>query len=369
MEILIESTEKKEKKGFLHSDIPIGSIDLEKKAMLAKHLAILLKSGLTISESLEIVENQERGKVKSIIRLVKKSVEAGNSLSASFGRFPKIFSGLFVNAVLAGEKSGNLESNFENIAEKLKKDKELYSKIKGAMFYPVVVLSAALVLGLFVSFTVLPKIIPLFTGFGMDLPLMTRLLIFFSNFLQENKAAVLIGIVSFVVIFSWLIKQKFAQPTIDFILLHIPIIKSISRDSNLASFCRTLGTLMKSGINIDESLAITRDTLDNVYYKRIAVKALAQVLKGGKISDALKLEPNLIPMMTVSLINVGEKSGNLEETLIFLAEIYEEEVDFSTRALSTIIEPILLIGIGLVVGGLAMAIITPIYQITGSVQK
>lgn len=368
MELSTEKIIKKEKKSFLHADLSIGGIDIEKKAMLAKHLAILLKSGLTIYESLEIIENQEKGKMKSVIRMIKNSVEAGNSLSASFGRFSDIFSGLFVNAVLAGEKSGNLETNFENVAEKLKKDKELYAKIKGAMIYPVVLLCGALTLGLVVSFTVLPKIIPLFAGLGEDLPLPTRFLIAFSNILQEHKILIISCIVGFVVAFVWLIRQKFAQPTIDYILLHTPVIKTISKKTNLANFCRTLGTLLKSGINIDESLAITKDALDNYYYKKIINNALSLVLKGGKLSESLKHEPDLIPLMTVSLINVGEKSGNLEATLIYLAEVYEDEVNLSTDSLSSIIEPLLLVSIGLLVGGLAISIIAPIYKITAAVQ-
>lgn len=357
------------KKSILEADISFGGVTLTDKAVLAKHLAVMLKSGLTIAEALDIVASQAKGKFKKILLSILKSVESGNSLSSSLAKFPQVFSSLFVNTTLAGEASGNLEKNLDNVAEQLKKEKELVSKIKGAMIYPVVVMAGAAVLGLVMAFLVLPKIIPLFEGLKMDLPFTTRALIWVSHVIEDHGQAIFFGLVALVALFYWLVKQPFSRPATHLFFLKFPIIKTITKNSNLANFCRTLGTLLKSGLNIDEALEITKDTVSNHYYKKSLARISVRVKQGTKLSDNLAEYEHLFPRLVTSMIKVGEKSGNLEETLFYLAEFYDSEVDIATKSLSTAIEPILLIVIGLAVGGLAISIITPIYKITGNIQK
>ena len=360
---------QKKAKSLLDVDISIGGISLTEKAILAKHLAVMLKSGMTIAESLEIVSTQAKGHFKNVLEQVLRSVEAGNSLSASLAKHPKIFSSLFINTAYAGEASGTLEKNLDNVAEQLKKSKELIEKIKGAMIYPVIVLIGTFLLGLGMSFFVLPKIIPLFEGLKMDLPITTRALIWFSHFIQKSGGKFFIILMSSVLSLLWLSKQRFTRPFTNFLLLHLPIIKNISRNANLANFCRTLGTLLKSGLNIDEALVITKDTLSNYYFQKTVSRISDMVSLGTTLSENLAAHEELFPRLAISMIKVGEKSGNLEETLFYLAEFYESEVDIATKSLSTAIEPILLIVIGITVGGLAISIITPIYKMTGNVQR
>ncbi len=360
---------KQPPKSLLEGEISIGSVNLTQKAIFAKHLAMMLKSGLPITEALSIAQDSARGKLKKIIGEILKSVQAGQSLSKSFGLYPKVFSGLFINATYAGETSGTLVENFENIAEQLEKEKELVSKIKGAMLYPVVVLIAAFVLGLVLAFLVLPKITPLFEGLKIDLPITTRALIWFSHFIQANGLYFFLGIVAFVVFFLWLIKQKFSKPITHRILINVPIIKNITRNTILARFSRTLGMLLKSGVNIDEALEITKSTIGNYYYERALDRVSQNVQKGTKLSDNLAQFEGLFPVMLTRMIKVGEESGKFEETLFYLANFYEVEVDTATKTLSTAIEPMLLIFIGLVVGFLALSIITPIYDVTSGIKK
>jgi len=357
------------KKSILDFDISIGKVSLTQKALFAKHLSVMLKAGLPISESLGIAMDSNTGKFKKILSGVLKSVEAGHSLSESFARYPSTFSGLFISATFAGESSGTLEENLVNVAEQLEKEKELTSKIKGAMLYPAVVMSAAFVLGLSMAFLVLPKITPLFEGLKIDLPVTTKVLIWVSHFIQDYSLGLFVGIVALTILVLWLVRQKFMKPFIHFSLLRLPVVNKISYNTNLARFCRTLGTLLKSGLNIDEALEISHTTLGNFYYQRAVKNISARIGKGTKLSNNLKHYPDLFPTMVIRMVRVGEESGKLEDTLLYLAHFYEVEVDNSTKSLSTVIEPILLIVIGLVVGFLALSIITPIYQITGNVRR
>lgn len=360
---------KNQKKSALDVDISFGSINFGQKITFAKHLAVMLKSGLTITEALEIVYGQAEGKLRKIIGKIKQSVDAGNSLSSSLGKFPKIFPPIFVNTVYVGESSGTLDENLDNLAGHLKKDKELVDKVKGAMVYPMIVLVLAFVLAMAISFVVLPKITPMFKGLGMDLPMSTKVLIAFSDIVQEHGAVLFPSIMGGVIFLIWIFRQKFFKPVADFLILHVPIIKNISRNKNLTIFSSTLGTLLKSGLNIDEALRITKDTIDNYYYKNALEDLAVKARQGTKISENLSRHKKLFPSLMVSMIKIGENSGRLEETLAYLAEYYETEVNNATKTLSTAIEPMLLIFIGLMVGGLAIAIITPIYKMTGNVQK
>jgi len=359
----------KTKKGALEGDISLGGINFGQKVTFAKHLAVMLKSGLTITEALEIVHGQAEGKLKKIIGKLKSSVDAGNSLSSSLGKFPKIFPPIFVNTVYVGESSGTLDENLDNLAGHLKKDKELMDKIKSAMVYPMIVLVLAFVLAMAISFVVLPKITPLFKGLGMDLPITTRALIAFSDVVQTHGKVLFPSIVGGIMFLVWIFRQKFFKPVADYLILHTPIIKNISRNKNLTIFSSTLGTLLKSGLNIDEALRITKDTIDNYYFKKALEDLAIKARQGTKVSENLSRHKKLFPSLMVSMIKIGENSGRLEEVLAYLADYYETEVNNATKTLSTAIEPMLLIFIGLMVGGLAIAIITPIYKMTGNVQK
>lgn len=358
---------KKRKKSIF--DIQFGRVSLVDKALFAKHLSVMLSSGISLGEALLIASTSARGKLRTVLTQVRESVESGQTLADSFARHPKVFSGLFVNATRAGELSGTLSDNLSNIAKELEKEKELRSKIVSSMVYPIVVLVAAFVLGMVLSFVVLPKITPLFEGLRVELPVTTRALISFSHFIQNNGVMFFISIVAAIGLFLWFIKQKFSHPFTHKIILKIPIIKSVTRNASLARFCRTLAMLLASGVRIDEALEITKGTTSNYYYRNILEAVTKRIRTGTKLADNLSLYKDFFPPLLTRMVQVGEESGKFEETLFYLADFYEGEVDTATKTLSTAIEPVLLIGIGLVVGFLALSIITPIYDITGNIQR
>jgi len=358
-----------EKESILSLNVSLGGVSLTQKALFAMHLSVMIKSGVAIVEALQIIEDSAEGKLKKVMAGVLKSVQSGHPLSDSFARYPKVFSGLFISAISAGEQSGTLEENLNNIAVQLEKEKELADKIKGAMLYPVVILVASFLLGIAMTFLVLPKITPLFEGLKVDLPFTTRALIWFSDIVQLHGVVLFVGLVAAVTFFVWLIRRRFTRPVTHWVLLKAPVVRKITRNANLARFCRTLGMLLKSGLVVDESLRITKDSMGNYYYQQAIETISNRIGKGTKLSDNLLQYEQLFPLMVSRMVLVGEESGKLEETLTYLAGFYEAEVENSTKSLATVMEPALLIVVGLVVGFLALSIITPIYDITGSIRR
>jgi len=353
----------------LEAELSIGGINLTQKAIFAKNLSVMLKAGVTISEALQIIIDSTNGKFKKIIIGVLKSVEAGQSLADSLARYPKVFSGIFRSAILIGESSGTLSENLESISKQLEKERELRAKVINAMLYPVVVLVAAFFLGLVIAFLVLPKIVPLFLGLKVKLPLSTKVLIWLASVIENYGLFIFIILIATAAFLIWICRQKFSYPVTHWLLLRLPLVKNIIRNLSLASFCRTLGLLLQSGLNIDEAFKVTGDSLDNYYFRQSLNNIAASVNKGMTISENLANYKRLYPVMMVRMIMVGEKSGKLEDSLFYLANFYEDEVDKETKSLSASIEPVLLIIIGLVVGFLALSIITPIYSITSGMRN
>lgn len=351
------------------SKIIFGSVTLLDRSLFAKHLSVMLKSGIVLSDALLISADSARGKLKVIINNLYKSVSSGRNFSDALSEYPKYFSGLFISSVKIGESSGTLVENLENISIQLEKEQALRSKIKNSMIYPLVVLCATFILGLVLSFVVLPKITPLFEGLRVELPLTTVWLIKFSNFIQANGLITFISIMALVIVLIWLLNQKFVRPITHYLLIKAPLVKLIVKNANLARFTRNLAMLLKSGVRIDEALDITKNSVGNYYYQNALDKVSQDIRKGTKLADNLSEQENLFPILLTKMIGVGEESGNFEETLFYLADFYEEKVDNAAKTLSTAIEPILLLIIGFAVGFLALSIITPIYDITGNVQR
>jgi type II secretory pathway component PulF len=352
----------------LFKDLSFGRVSLKDKSLFSRNLSIMLKAGLSLNESLDILSGQTKGNFKKIILEISALIYSGSTFSAGLSAYPKVFSNFYIYTIKAGETSGNLESNLLRLAEQLDKEMEFKRKIREAMFYPCIVLVLSLIIGLVMSFVVLPKITPLFTGLKVDLPASTKMLIWFSSFIKNYGIIFILSLVGFFTLIIWALKLKVLKPYKDYVILHFPLLAALSRNKNMSMFCQTLGSLLANGLNIDEALAITEDTLDNYYYKRVVAKLRIKVSQGTRISDSLALDKQYFSEMLIGLIRVGEKSGNLEDELMNLSQIYEKEIDGAVKLMSSALEPALLIVIGLVVGTLAMSIITPIYKITGSIR-
>lgn len=365
----IENKNKeKAKKGFLSMEIDIGGVSDTDILLFTKHLGITIKSGLTVIEGLEILVEQSKGKLEKVLKSLIKTVRSGGTLEMGLKQFPQYFSSIFINMVKTGEASGTLEESLKILSAHLNKSSKLKKKIRSAMIYPIMVFVAVFGLGMSVAIFVLPKILPLFKSLDVELPLTTRGLIFIAEIFEQHGLKIVIAIIGSIMAFIWAVRRESLKPLIHRLILKIPVIKNIVADINLERFTRTFGTLLDSGLTIDKSLMITSEATDNRVYKKAIRALIPDIESGANLSTAISKHPKLFPMITYRMIGVGESTGNLDNTLKYLAEYYEDSVDESTKNLATIIEPVMLIVIGIIVGTVAIAILGPIYQITGSLR-
>ena len=351
----------------------LGKMKLGDLVMMVKQLAVMIRAGIDMQEAISILGAQSQSKhVRQVLAEVLKTVESGRTLSGAFAEHPRDFPDIMVNLIRAGELGGNLEENLERLAVQLERDYEVKKRIKDALIYPSIIVGTALLLLLVMSLFVLPKLVKLFESFNLELPITTRMVIWFSGFMQKYGIVVIIGVFLLAVAFSVISRLPKVKPYTHRLILSLPLIGKMSRSLNLARFARTLGTLLKSGIPIVEALHITSNTLDNYLYKEKVNIVAREAQKGIAISDILKANDGGVanfPPIVTRMAGVGEKTGKLEEVLLYVAQFYEEEVTSFTKNITTLIEPVLLIGIGLGVGGMVISIIYPIYQFTGSLGK
>jgi len=359
---------KGKKKGF-NINISIGGVSTLEKALFAKYLSVMIKSGLTLLEALDISADQAKGKFKTVLEDVYDYVSRGHQLAEAMERHPKTFPNIFVNLIRTGEASGTLAENLMHLSHQVEKDLTIRRKVKSAMMYPVFVLFAAVGMGFAMAIFVLPQITKLFKSFDIDLPFTTRALLWLADFFTDYGWQSFLVFVAAFIFLAWLFQPKFIKPYTHAIILRMPIMAKLSHNVNLARFCRTLGVTLRSGLTIDNGIEIARDVVDNYSYKKALDDVVAQVKTGKTLAESLEGYEFLFPKITTRMAKVGESTGSLEEVLIYLAEFYEAEVDNTVKNLATILEPILLLVIGVVVAAVALSIITPIYQLSGSIGR
>lgn len=357
------------KKKWWQGEISIGGVNDADLLLFTKHLSIALKAGLTIVDALDMLYDQAAGKMKKIIGEIKDTVSSGKPFHEALGAHGQYFSPLYVSMVKTGELTGKLEENLSHLADNLWKNHELKQKVKSAMMYPSLVFIAIVGLGFAISFFVLPKIIPLFKTLNVKLPLTTRGLLFIADLFAAHGLSISIGFVIFVIFFRWLLKKDFVKPFTHRIILMLPVVKTIVKNLNIARFTNTMATLLSSGITVDTSLQIIVEATQNRSYKKAIQSLIVEVQKGKRMASVLIHYPQLFPSLTSRMIAMGEQTGSLEKTLKYLNEFYEEEIDSTMKNLGNILEPVLLIVIGVIVGTVAISILGPIYQITGSLRN
>ncbi len=346
-----------------------SSISLKEKIGFIQNLGIMMKASISVSRSLQILAKQTRNpRFKIIISDIHTAVESGKGLSEALSKFPGVFSNIFVSMVRVGEISGNLEKSLEYLTVQLQREEDLKSKTKGAMIYPSVIVGAMVIIGVVMSIYVLPKLTSVFKDFGGELPYATKVLMTFADFMQAHAIMVVVLLVALVLGFLAGLKTPPGKRALDFFLLHFYIINTIVKKINLARYARILSSLLNSGVPIVQSLEVSSDSMGNTFYKDLTAKAAGDVRLGKALSDSLGKDTNLFPILVVQMLQVGEESGTVATILEQIADHYEEEVDTTLRNMSSIIEPLLLLVIGGVVGMLAYALIIPIYSIGQNIQ-
>lgn len=341
---------------------------IKEQTFFAKRLSFLTRAGVPMLESLHILRTQSRTRShRRILDQIIEDTSQGQALSKSFGKFPHVFGDFAINIIKVGESSGVLSENLDYLADELKKKQILRRKVIGALVYPALITTATVGITIFLMVYLFPKIMPIFSSLHMTLPMSTKIVIAISNFLQKSGFALFAGIFLFVTAFSILIKKnKASRMYFHGFLLQIPLVGKMVQYYNLANATRTLGIMLKGGVTLSEALPLTADTSQNLVYKR-HFRALAHTInRGERMSTYLAAHRNVFPDILAQLVAVGEKTGNLSNTLLYLSDLYENEVDDFAKDISTLIEPLLMIFMGLLVGFIAVSIITPIYGITQS---
>lgn len=340
-------------------------VSTTEKIFFAQNLSIMIKAGLSLDQSLESLGYQTRNRYfKEAIIQIKQKIEKGISFSESLSLFPKIFSTIFINIIKVGEESGKLDNSLKELAIQMKKSHELVSKIKGALIYPIIVMVAMVSIIFFMMIFIIPQITQIFESFGTKLPIATQVLISVSKFSAKNGVAIVIGFILILILLIRMIKILKVKYFLDKAVLKAPIIGSIVKKVNLAKFSRTFCSLLKTGVPIIETLGLSALVLNNLVYQKELFKTAEIVKKGEAIAKTLKESPALFPPVVVQMVDVGEKTGTLDTILENLAEFYEEEIDQIMTNLPQIIEPILLLFLGVGVAFIAVAILMPMYTMT-----
>lgn len=347
----------------------LGSkLSIKDQAAFAKKLAFLIRADVPIMESLRMIKNQSRFSKAKMFERVLNDVMSGQFLSSSLAKHGNTFGTFAINIIKVGEEAGILDKNLEYLAEELKKRQELKKKILGAMVYPAFITLATIGVSALITVYIFPKLMPIFQSVSFELPLTTRILMAVSGFMIAYSFYLFMGILAAIIGLVMLYKKvRPFNMIVSRILLGVPVFGQLSQSYQMANFCRTFGLLLNCEIGIISAANITGDATANFLYKR-EISALAeQVSKGKRVADYLEQRRALFPEMVFQMVAIGETAGNLGDTLLYLSDHYESEVNDITRNLSNSLEPILLVVMGLVVGFVAVSVISPIYELTANI--
>jgi type IV pilus assembly protein PilC len=341
----------------------LGKVKAKQLCTFTRQLSTLQDAGLPILRSLRILEGQSKpGPLKNSLIGVIDDVESGNTLSEAMAKQPKAFDNLYVNMVKAGEAGGALEVILQRLAEFKEKAQSLKRKVQGAMIYPVAVLSVATLIVGFIMVFIIPKFKEIFADFGVELPQMTLALIACSDFVARYfylfPLVPLVGWISIKIIR----KNKTGAWVLDWLMLKIPIMGQILKKSTTSRTCRTLGTLIASGVPILEALSISRDTAGNAVFKDAFDHIYAAIREGESMATPLR-ETKIVDDMVVNMVDVGEETGALDTMLYKVADVYDEEVEVLVESLISMLEPIMVVVLGLIVGFIVIALFLPLVKL------
>ncbi len=345
-----------------------GAITTRDVVILTRQFATMINAGLPLVQALDILAQQTENKaLAEVTRNVVYDVESGHTLADALRKHPKAFSDLYVNMVAAGEAGGILDTILLRLAQFLEKNDAIIRKVKGAMVYPAVILSVAVIAIAVLLIFVIPTFETMFASVNLELPLPTRIVIGASNILQHYWWAIL-GIIAFIAfaVVRWY-KTPAGRLQIDGLLLRLPVLGDLIRKSAVSRFTRTLGTLISSGVSILEGLEITARTAGNMVVHNAVMESRASIAGGETIAAPLQ-KSKVFPPMVISMIAVGEQTGGLDEMLSKIADFYDDEVDAAVATLLSLMEPVMIVVLGVVVGGMVVAMYLPIFDMVNAVQ-
>lgn len=342
----------------------IRGIPALEKVVFARQLATMINAGLPLSQALHILDAQTQNeKMRKVTKDLAKDVEGGLSFSGSLAKHPRVFSTLFVSMVKAGEVGGFLDNVLERLASQLEKDHELNAKIRGAMIYPAVILAAMLGVATLMLILVIPQLAALFKDAGVELPLPTKILILLSDFLIKGWFIAIPLVLFLLYLFRRFLRTKKGKELFDRVILKMPVFGGLTKKISLARFNRMLGSLMFSGIAVIDALEITAQSIGNTKYGKAIEEIAKKVRVGVPVAEPIKTNP-LFPPLEGQMLAVGEETGTLDKILERLAIFYENEVDRIVNNLTTILEPLIILVMGVGVAFLVISLILPVLQLS-----
>ncbi|HEX3018663.1 MAG TPA: type II secretion system F family protein [Chitinispirillaceae bacterium] len=352
-------------------DINLSFLDrvgLKDISRFTRQFSAMTSAGLPLVQCLDILSAQtENKKLSSTVKQISTDIQGGSTLAEALQKHPSIFNSLYCNMVAAGEASGNLDVVLNRLADYQEKSESLRRKIKGAMTYPVIVLIAA-ILATVVMFTfVVPTFTQMFADMGGTLPLPTRIVMRISDFLVHYYLLIIASSVGLGTALYYYNKTSDGKMRIDSLKLKLPVFGDLERKSSISRFSQTLSTLLTSGVTILDALSITAKTAGNKVLEKGIFKTLERISGGQTIAEPLK-ETGVFPPMVIHMIAVGEKTGDLAEMLKKVADFYQEEVDAAIDALTSIIDPVMILGVGLIIGGTLIAMYLPMFDLIGTIK-
>ncbi|MCG8013156.1 MAG: type II secretion system F family protein, partial [Candidatus Thiodiazotropha weberae] len=344
---------------------PITSADV---TVFSRQLATMMSAGVPMVQAFDIVgRGHENPSMQELILTIKADVEGGTALADALKKHPLHFEDLFVNLVRAGEHAGVLETLLHKIATYKEKTESIKAKIKKAMFYPAAIIAAAIIVTAILLIFVIPQFESLFSNFGAELPAFTQMVVSMSHFVRDWWWVILGGVVVFVYFFISIWKRsRKLRHTIDRMLLKFPVIGTILNKSAIARFSRTLATMSAAGVPLVEALDSVAGATGNVVYSDAVLRMREDVATGQSLQLAMK-QRNLFPNMVVQMVSIGEESGSLDDMLNKVADFYEEQVDNSVDAMSSLMEPLIMVVLGTLVGGLVVAMYLPIFKMGAAI--
>jgi len=343
----------------------LSRVKTDELVMVTRNLGSMLTAGLTVTRALSVIKRQTTNpRLKGVMKRMVERINQGDSFNESLKEFPEVFDDLYVSMVRAGEESGNLAQSLQTLAIQMERSNNLVKKIKGAMIYPSIVIVIMVIIAVLMMIYVMPQITGTFKGMGKDLPATTTFLINASDFMVAHTLLVILSMIGSVFGFIYILKTKWGKIASSWIVTRLPVIGTLAKETNSARTARTLSSLLNSGVDVIQSIQITEDVLQNMFYKKILHEAAVRVEKGTALSETFIERKDLYPILVGEMILVGEETGQIAGMLGELAVFYETEVERKTKDLSTIIEPLLMVVIGGGVGFFALALIAPIYSLS-----
>lgn len=341
-----------------------GQVSVLERLLFARYFSLMLRAGLDVKRSLIALQEQSRSRpMKTALAHVLEGVERGQTLAESMASFGPAFPPLFISFVRVGETTGRLQESLGVLAEQLQKEFELRRAVRGAMLYPAVILVALFTVAAAMMVFVIPKLVEVFQGFNVQLPLTTRILIAVSSFFTVYWYLVIVA-AGVLVVAGWLVwRVRSVHDTALHWLLYLPIVGPIMQRVNLARFTRNLSSLLSSGVSFVEALDTLGTNTPHPSYAKIFLAAKEHVKQGKVLSDFLQDFPRLFPPLVTNITKVGEETGELDTVLREIALFYESELDQTMKNLTSVLEPVLMVVIGIGVGALAISIISPIYNL------